>query len=149
MHLFFFVRGVIQQLNIFEMFLQTHMWIWKREKLTKKGESFKPKKRYEVCQVQGALRRTPFGYEYIFPEPCMAEVFTMLKIRENYKRWDLGVKRFALRKLLGSSVKSIPEYKDLVTNRFVEMHGIAIYPIGIKKDEFEFKEEWGYSQEML
>lgn len=147
MHLYFMVRGVIHQLNLFEMFMSTQMFPWKRKNL-KTGKD-------EYIQVQGGLRRAPWGYEYVFPEECLAEVLTMLEIMPKDNRWDLGsVKSWVIRKALGKGdaghkVLPIPKYKPVLTTRYIEKRGIAIYPIGIKKDARQKMEEWGYEQEML
>lgn len=147
MHLIFLARGIISQLNVFEMFMQTQMFKWERKNL-KTGE-------IEVVQVQGALRRLPFGYEYIFPEECLDEVLTMLDARNCLVRWNLGKLRTTILRLIfgksedGDRVKPIPEYKDVLTNRFIETRGVAIYLIGIKKDKRMAWETAGYEQEML
>ena len=139
MHLYFLIRGLKQQVDIFEMFMQTQMFKWKRKNL-KTGKE-------EICQVQGALRIIPFGYEYIFPEECLDEVLTMLKVKD---AWKLGKTReWIIRMALGNGVQKIPEYKEVNANRYIEMRGIAIYPIGIKKDKREAVEAWGFEQELL
>lgn len=139
------VRGVIQQLNLFEIFMQAQMFPWKRVNL-KTGKE-------EISQVQGSLRKTPWGYEYVFPEECLNEVLTMLNISD--ERWKIGsFKAAIIRKMLGKgsggeNVIPIPKYNPVNTNRYIEIRGIAIYPIGIKKDARMDYELWGYSQEML
>lgn len=139
MHLYFLVRGIKQQVELFNMFLQTQMFPWKRKNL-KTGKE-------EVVQVQGALRVFPFGYEYVFPEESLAEVCTMLDIKNG---WGLGKLRgFIIRHALGHGIMKIPKYKDVPTNRYIERRGIAIYPIGIKKDDRRKWEAIGYEQEML
>lgn len=112
-------------------------------------------RRKEVTLVQGGLRKTPFGYEYVFPEEYLAEVLTMLEIQPKNGRWELGTfKSWLLRKALGKGdsgdkVLPIPKYEPVNTMRYVEKRGIAIYPIGIKKDAFAEMKEWGYYQEMI
>lgn len=140
------VRGLIQQINLFEIFMQAQMFKWKRVNLKTGKEEF--------VQVQGGLRRTPFGYEYIFPEECLDEVLTMLNIDEKTGAGDQGwtlskSQLFFLRKMIGHGIEKIPKYKQIVTNRYVEMRGVAIYPIGIKRDARGSNEKWGYEQEML
>lgn len=148
MHLYFMVRGIIQQVELFKMFMQTQMFKWVRKNLKTKKE--------DVVQVQGALRECGFVYEYVFPEECLTEVLTMLEIEESgANRWDLGgLRNFVIRKMLGkgtegNKVLPIPKYKKVLTNKYIEKRGVAIYPIGIKKDAREEIEEWGYGQEML
>jgi hypothetical protein len=168
MHLFFMVRGVIHQLDLFEMFMQTQMFTFPRYNLTicecgqQKAEHDEEKCKFkgfqrkkEVILVQGGLRRTPFGYEYIFPEEHLAEVLTMLDIQAKDNRWKIGnLKSWLLRKALGKGdngdkVTPIPNYTPVITNRYIEKRGIAIYPIGIKKDARSEVKEWGYEQEMI
>lgn len=141
------IRGIKQQVDLFEMFMQTQMWKWTRKNL-KTGQN-------EIVQVQGALRVIPFGYEYVFPEECLNEVLTMLNIDENSKRWNLGKFRTMILRMMlgkgteGNPVEPIPKYEKVPTNKYVELRGVAIYPIGIKKDAREEIEEWGFEQEML
>ena len=56
-------------------------------------------------------------------------------------------KQAILRKAIGKGVKPIPDYKKVLTNRYIEKNGMAIYPIGIKKDPRG--ELLGYEQELL
>lgn len=148
MHLIFMVRGLLQQVRLFEKFMETQMFPWKRINL-KTGET-------EVVQVQGGLRTLPFGYEYIFPEECLDEVLTMLDAEALMRQWNIGkLKTSVLRMMIGSGRdgdKILPIPKDYVrvpTNRYIEKRGMAIYLIGIKKDRREAVEEWGYEQELL
>lgn len=147
MHLLFFVRGIISQINQFEIFMQAQMFPWTRVNL-KTGKK-------EIIQVQGGLRRAPWGYEYIFPKECLADVLTMLDIKPtgDETRWGLSAfKNYAFRKMLGKDyqgrkIKPIPKYIPVKFPRFIERRGVAIYPIGIKEDEEA--EMRGYLQEML
>lgn len=134
----------------FKMFLQTQMFKWTRLNL-KTNE-------LEIVQVQGALRECMGGfYEYVFPEECLFEVLTMLNItpqtgKATGAKFDNGISKmrlFALRKLIGHGIKPIPQYIPQPTNRFIPMDGVVIYPIGIKYDLTDTKEDWGYRQEML
>jgi len=177
MHLYFIVRGVLHQLELFKMFMQTQMFVWRRknQKLCKCGQKKEEHKKTKECKkfnpkieygrVQGALRDMGFCYEYVFPEECLDEVLTMLNTRNSDIKNFGWIRPAVLRKMLGKGVKPIPEYKDVVnqiimvddnliiaTARYIEMQGIAFYPIGIKKDLRE-KHDWGpeghYEQEML
>ena len=140
-------RGIMQQLRLFEMFMETQMFKWGRTNL-KTGK-------IEYVQVQGSLRKLPFGYEYVFPEECLDEVLTMLDAKENLKRWNLGKLRNLIIRIAcgkgdnGDRVKPIPDYKVVNTNRYIEKRGIALYLIGIKKDAVTKCPQWGYEQEML
>lgn len=147
MHLFFMVRGIISQVKLFEIFMQSQMFIWKRKNL-KTGED-------ELCQVQGSLRVMPFGYEYVFPEESLDEVLTMLDVEaEAGSCYMPKFKKWIIRHALGDNgtghkVMPIPKYKKVPTNRYIEKRGLAIYFIGIKKDHREKAKDWGYEQEML
>ena len=155
MHFYFGVRGVRHQVEKFEMFMQSQMFVWKRRNLKTN--------KIEYCNVQGALRHC-FGicYEYIFPEESLREVLTMLHIRERHKLSK--TQTWLMRKVLGPSIKKVPKYEDipniiypvdkdgivlLSSKRYIEMNGVAVYPIGIKKDNRNVWEEQGYEQEML
>lgn len=140
MHFYFMIRGVKHQCDLFRMFMQTQMFCWKRKNLETGKE--------EVTMVQGALRECGFVYEYIFPKECLAEVLTMLDVKKDTgDAKNMGAARaWIIRKSLGKGVKPIPEYKEikgkwvivegiyLTTKRYIEKHGIAIYPIGIRED---------------
>ena len=140
MHLYFMLRGILSQTRLFKMFMQTQMWLWKRKDL-KTGKEI-------LTQVQGSLRECGMFYEYIFPEECLDEVLTLLDIQDKDEGLG-GTKRFVLRRMIGNGVRKIPKYKKVVTNRYIEMRGCTIYPIGIKKDKRREVEEWGVEQEML
>jgi hypothetical protein len=147
MHLIFGIRGIMHQTEMFKMFLQTQMWKWKRLNVATGKE--------EVIQVQGALREVMFGfYEYIFPEECVDEVLTCLEIDDKARApWWFGVgnmKMFMLRRMIGNGIYKIPKYKRVTTNRYIEKRGIAIYPIGLKKDKRGMCPDGSpYFQEML
>lgn len=142
MHLYFLVRGIKQQVALFEMFMQTQMFIWKKIDLKTKKEF--------VCQVQGALRVFPFGYEYVFPEECLDEVLTMLDFK-NTMGGGLGkFKTFIIRNMIGKGLKPVPKkFKITNPNRYVEKRGLVLYPIGIKKDERKEMPQFGFNQELL
>ena len=147
MHFFFLTRGVKQQRDLFVKFMETQMWKWKRKNLTTGKDEF--------IQVQGGLRPLEL-WEYIFPDECLDEVLTVLELDENGKnRWALGrTKSAILRKALGkgtegNKIKPVPKFKKAKTNKYVELRGVAVYPIGIKEDAHEAIKEWDYQQEML
>lgn len=142
MHLFFLARGVKHKLSLFETFMQAQMWKWKRKDLKEKKDV--------LHQVQGALRPIQL-YEYIFPEECLDEVLTALDLKGTHsQKWRLGkAKEAVLRKALGKEVKPIPDYTEVPTLKHIEKEAVAIYPIGIKKDERFENKVWGYEQELL
>ncbi len=142
MHLYFITRGVKHFRDLFVNMMQSQMWRWKRTNLETNKK--------EVTGVQGALRPIEL-WEYIFPEECLDEVLTMLNIRNGDIINMSKTKSAMLRKALGKDVKPIPKYKDNPTH-FVEKTGIAIYPIGIKKDprkDFDFGLAGKWNQEGL
>lgn len=141
MHLYFLTRGVKQQRDLFVMFMQSQMFNWKRKNLKTNKD--------ETIAVQGALRPIEL-WEYVFPEECLSEVLTMLDIKNVVAKYgSLGkTKEKILRRMLGKDVKPLPDWKETKINKYVEKRGLAIYPIGIKKDLRE-KASWGYEQEML
>lgn len=142
MHLYFISRGIKKQEDDFKLFMQTQLFPWKRKNLQTGQE--------EVMRVQGALRPIQL-YEYVFPEESLNEVLTMLNIPSGENgHWGMSKSsQFMLRKALGSDVEPVPEYTKVPTNHYVPLDGIAIYPLGIKKDKKEEIKEWGYEQERL
>jgi len=143
MHLYFIARGILQQVKLFEMFMQTQMYIWKRKNLKTK--------KIEVIQVQGALRQCAFGiYEYVFPKENLDEILTVLEPATTHSQADLGKLRpFILRRMIGHKIKKVPEFKKVLTNRYIESRGVLVYLIGIKEDEVAEQKGFGYEQELL
>ncbi len=152
MHLYFFVRGVKHQFDLWVALMQNHHWRWIRTNLKTKKD--------EVILVQGALRPSVMGtYEYIFPEECLAEVLAILNLD-----WDRpnSIKLAALRTMLGC--KKIPkkimeEAKKINPSVVIDgtmrglshckVPGVAVHIIGTKADDRKECEQWGYEQEML
>jgi hypothetical protein len=144
MHLVFMTRGVKSQRDQFVNFMQTQMFPWKRTNLSTGKD--------EIVMVQGALRPIEL-FEYVFPEEHLNEVLTMLNIPPKdpqFNSWGMdSFKRKMLRQALGKDLQDVPEYKPVPTSRFIETRGVAIYPLGIKKDVVTERKDWGYRQEML
>lgn len=160
MHLYLYARGVKQQLSIWEMFMQSAFWAWKRKDLKINKET--------ITLVQGGLRPTIFGaYEYIFPEECLVDVLASLEITyNNYIGTDktlMNKARMALlRKMFGASAipKEVFKKAEKTPTSYtldccgrglssLRVSGVALHIIGIKTDEREKKENWGFEQEML
>ena len=136
-------RGPQQQIDIWKIFMQAQMFNWPRKPILKdkKGKYLKDKKgnfKYgpaEMHSVQGALRPIQL-WEYVFPEECLGEVMSMLNIQTNM---NLDPKKYSkaylslLRKVLHDEKipTNIPKEK---MRRFIEQKGVAIIPIGIRKD---------------
>lgn len=144
MHLLFMTRGVKQQRDIFVKFMETQMFPWERTNLTT-GKK-------ETVLVQGALRPVEL-WEYVFPEEHLNEVLTMLSINPDgsgFSNWQMdAIKRKMFSKLSGQKIDPIPKFTPVPTPRFIETRGVAIYPLGIKRDVKRDYPEWGYNQEML
>ncbi len=144
MHLYFFVRGKFEQVELWKTHAQSAYWKWRRiDQKTKKEET---------KIVQGALRPSVFGaYEYIFPKEALAEVCSFFGITRNelygFGKIGLYSRHFCLRKIFG--VKRIP--KDILkkaakipptftTEEFERggnnciIPGIALHVIGMKED---------------
>ena len=144
------IRGILSETERFKLFLQAQMWTWKRKDL--KGNIV-------YSQVQGALRECGFCYEYVFPKEHLAEVLTMLHVRDRQQLPKISA--WAIRKVLGNGVKPIPKYKDfynlytvidgkpMLFLRTAPMEAVALYPIGIKEDNVNRWEDQGFEQEML
>ena len=153
MHLYFFVRGVFHQVEIFKSMAQSQFFKWERinEKTGKK----------EIKLVQGALRPTIWGaYEYVFPEECLSEVLSMLGIGTKNPIIK-GVKNTLLRQIF-PNVRKIPEKNLKEAEKIpdtisingswrglsnLKIDGVHIIPIGIKEDARGFM--YGYKQEGL
>ena len=159
MHLYFYLRGIKQQVDLWVTLAQGQFWRWDRKNLkTKKIDSI---------LVQGALRPSVFGaWEYIFPEECLAEVIAAFGVADNslgttptrknkakiaMLRKPFGAKKIA--KAIYEEAKKIP--KSLIIKDYwrglssVAVPGVAIHIIGYKKDARRKMEQWGYEQEML
>lgn len=152
MHIFFYVRGINQQVELFKTLAQGQFWRWTRKNL-KTGKM-------EDSLMQGGLRPSVLGaWEYIFPEECLADVIAVFGFSDGSEK-DFRIK--ALRKIFGA--KKIPKEiwvkaKEIKpsfiidgTNRGlskVRVDGADLHLIGIKKDVRKGNADWGYEQEML
>lgn len=166
MHLQIMIRGINTQCELWKILAQGQFLKWVRTDV-ETGEEF------EVL-FQMALRPSVLGtWELIFPEECLATVLSMLGIvnKESgiYGNISLkGARMAVLRKCCG--VKKIPKkaLKEAaeIPNSIVLsnsqrglsnliVNGVAIHPIGIRKDErreTEGEGEWAGKmvlQEML
>lgn len=145
MHLFLISRGVNHQVEVWKTFMQSQFYTWNRQNL----ETGK----WEQVQVQGALRPIQL-WEYVFPEEHLPNVVKNLGIETDGWNSTFAQKSMAdiLRKALGAekipSGLILPSEKD----RFMQIQGVAIHPIGIKKDSkqaFDFGKEGKFYQEGL
>jgi len=157
MHLYLFVRGKFEQVELWKAHAQTSYWKFRRI-------NNKTKKTEEIL-VQGALRPSVLGaYEFVFPKEALAEVCSFFGIKSNkqygFGRLGLTLRHAALRKIFGC--KKIPkkilkeageipptfsteEFERGCANCIIP--GIGVHVIGIKDDKIG--EMAGYTQEML
>lgn len=158
MHLYFYLRGIKNQVELFKIFAQNQFFKFRRTDL-ETGEV-----REEL--VQGALRESVLGaYEYVFPREALPEVLAMFGITSNtsYPHLRLSeAKHVALRGIFGAKkipVKALKQAKDIPSTISIngferalgdcKVGGVAVHPIGIKEDEYKKVKEWGVAQEML
>ena len=139
MHIVFGTRGVKHERDLFVTTMQSQFFPWKRINL-KTGKE-------EITLVQGALRPLEF-WEYVFPEESLPDVLAMLEQdnKVNLKNALNQKTAIMLRQMLG--LKKIPIMDLPERNRVIHLRGMALHPIGIKKDE-RTDAPWGYRQEML
>lgn len=155
MHLFFFVRGKFEQVELWKAHAQVAYWKWRRINNKTKEET--------TILVQGALRPSIFGaYEYIFPKESLAEVCSFFGIalgttgkraissfdmNNAFKQFKGRAKMMFITKLFGC--KNIPrkilkESKEIPptfsTEEFergasnARIPGVCLHVIGIKED---------------
>lgn len=154
-------RGILRQVEELKSLLQAQRFAWKRKNL-KTGKE-------EMGLVQGALRPIQF-WEYVFPEEALDDVLGALQITGPIVRPEIKNVSWMLRKML--KLEPIPkkEAKDMKVTGYrpggtlndepfpvIPVHnmvvdGVAVYPMGIKKDPFQ-DYDWGkdgaYHQEGL
>jgi len=151
MHLYFFLRGIYNRVEMFKTYAQCQYWQWKRINLKTKKE--------QVDLVQGALRPTIWGaYEYIFPEECLSEVLSVFGITEDLITAQTKLLRMFFpckpipktnieeAKKIASTIKITGYTRGLGD---CKVAGVHVIPIGIKKDN---RQKWklsGFEQEML
>lgn len=152
MHLYLFVRGKFEQVELWKAHSQCAYWKWRRISL-KTGKE-------EIKIIQGALRPTIWGaYEYIFPEEALTEVLSFFGITEQMAgdfRYKFMRPFFNCKKIPKKNLREMKDIPDcFLTEEFERasqnciIPGVAVQPIGIKEDRrLEWKEA-GYIQEML
>lgn len=161
MHLYLFVRGKFEQVEVWKCHAQAAYWKLRRKNLETGKE--------EIILVQGALRPSVLGaYEYIFPKEALAEVCSFFGITYEYRDGqaltfgNLGASSrhsilrtiFACEKIpktILEKAKKIPpsfsttEFERGCSNCII--NGVAVHPIGIRKDRQG--EMAGYEYELL
>lgn len=159
MHVYFYARGIIPQVKIFESLAQGVFWQWTRKNIKTNQE--------ETILVQGALRPSILGaWEYVLPEDCLAEFLAMLGITDQWAstppNFINGMKMIVSRKLFGA--EKVPEEifeqtKKINTSVMVngtkrglsslQVQSVSFHLIGIKKDRFDVLPGTDYFQEFL
>jgi hypothetical protein len=167
MHFVFAARGILHGMEMYQKFLETQMFPFSQLPILKdeKGNFLKNEdgtykhadKPLDGIKVQGALRPIQL-YEYIFPEECLPQVLAMMGLNKDYDnmRPEMTPISWTLRKML--HLQKIPDMPDVkkkeaweITQDIIPYLGVAVYPIGIKKDskqDFIFGDK-GYFQEGL
>lgn len=141
MHIYFYLRGITEFVDLTKAFLKSQYWKWHL-----------PDGKYMM--VQGGLRESVLGVqEYIIPETALPEFLAMMNIQSSN---DIGVsdkkmlhkfKLATLRKILGCkkvSKESYEEAEDInpntVLNNFerglseAPLKNVSVHLIGIKED---------------
>lgn len=157
MHLYLFIRGKFEQVELWKVHAQAAYWKLRRIN-NKTGEE-------EIILVQGALRPSVMGaYEYVFPKEALAEVCSFFGINGNesygFGRLGLTMRHMAMRKVFGckkipkkilKKAEKIPitfsteQFERGGTNCIVG--GVGRHIIGIKEDRIGVLGD--YTQEML
>jgi hypothetical protein len=167
----FLARGINQQFETWKMFMQSQMFTFKRKNLefckcnahkdvhgTPACQCPKFEPREEFSRVQGALHPIQL-FEYVVPEECIPEALAMQQNMHQIgkMRPEAETLGWILRKAMKLDKIVVPEELKLkdyqqITSKFVPMNGVAVYPLGFKKDvitEFDFGKEGKYHQEGL
>jgi len=157
MHLYLYVRGKFEQVELWKVHAQTSYWKFRRanNKTGKEQEGI----------VQGALRPSILGaYEFVFPKEALAEVCSFFGITKNtsygFGRLGLSMRHAVMRKAFGCKKipKKILKEAEKIPSTFSTKQfergcsdclipGIGIHVIGIKDDVMG--EMGDYTQEML
>jgi len=157
MHLYLYVRGKFEQVELWKAHAQTSYWKLRRIN-NETGEE-------EIILIQGALRPSILGaYEFVFPKEALAEVCSFFGITKNtsygFGRLGLNMRHFAMRKVFGARKipKKILKEAEKIPNSFSTeeferasgnciIPGIGLHMIGIKEDKVG--EMAGYTYELL
>jgi len=171
MHLILLTRGIKEQRDRWVKFMQTQMFWWKRQPLLKdesgnfiktgedeEGNPTYKRGKEQTMRVQGALRPLEL-WSYVFPEECLPEVLAMLNLHQNKKQrpeirnWGWFLRKMMRLLPLPKMPKEIADkHFQEITDKFIPMDAMAVYPIGIKKDykkDLIFHNGEGWYQEGL
>jgi len=157
MHLYLYIRGKFEQVELWKSHAQAAYWKFRRLNNTTGKQ--------EMILVQGSLRPSVLGaFEYVFPKEALAEVccFFGINSNESYGFGKVGLKsrHLILRKIFGCkkipkeilkkaseipSTFSTEEFERGVSN--CRIKGIGLHVIGIRKDKEGVIGD--YTQELL
>lgn len=154
-------RGILRQVEEFKSLLQAQRFAWKRKNLTTGKE--------EIMTVQGALRPIQL-WEYVFPEEALQDVLGALQITHPTDRKEIKNVSWFMRKMLRLDQIPTQKMEDFKVTGYrpqgtlngeqmpvIPVHqmfvdGVAVYPIGIKKDpkqDYDWGHQGKYHQEGL
>lgn len=126
----FLQRGNYRAVDDFERFLDGQLFRFTREYKNKKTG----KKEKRDFALQGGRREYKI-VGYAIPDPVVNEVLNGLQIGDGEVHpWQAKMAVNSLRKAMGAE-KIPPAKKRGKTGRIIPREGVAIYMIGIKKDE--------------
>jgi len=107
-----------------------------------------------ITQVQGSLRPIQL-FEYTVPEECIPQVLAMQNLHKMDKlRPEAEKIGWIIRKGMKLDKIELPEdikkkEKWEITMKHVPMEGMAVYPLGVKKDLKQDYPQYGFYQEGL
>lgn len=175
MHILFATRGIKHACDLWEGFMQSQAYPFKRKQIIlerdkngnvipdpkndnrPKVKMIKDKKTGKMVAdgvmktetIQGALRPIRL-YEYVFPEESYDDVMANLGLEDNAEFTEPQLKLLAkgLRTITGH--KKPPKVKKgMPITRLMRVPGVAVSVIGVKKDKRKIWPEEGVEQEML
>ena len=144
MHLYLYIRGKLEQCEVWKCHAQASYW--KLRRINKKT------KKEKIILVQGALRPSVLGaYEFIFPKESLVEVCAFFGITKNesygFGKIGLNTRHFVLRKIFGCKKipKKVLEKAEKIPSTFTTAEfergcsnciilGVSLHVIGIKED---------------
>ena len=170
MHLFFYIRGINHWVETWKVMAQGLFWKWERTNLLTEE--------VEQLALQGALRPSILGaWEYIFPEEALPDVlavfgitkdltggmtldkklgalpnkFKLACMRKVFSAYKIPKKAFEEAEKIPPSIVFNKGHRALSHLGHDVIPGIALHPIGLKKDIRGIMEEGGgkWEQEMI
>ncbi len=118
MHLYFMTRGIKKEVDHFVNDMS--------------AQYFPYKMGGKMYHTQLAMRPIQL-WEVVFPETAMNEVLKTTFTTNPVDRKEFGLGLGMVRKML--KVEPVPKFDENAMGRIVNKNFVAIYPIGIKRDE--------------